>query len=121
MNNPLALIVEDDQDLALIFSEAMRRAGFETEIFSDGKAALARLARAAPAVVVLDLHLPRLSGRDILHQIRAEERLSKTRIILTTADARMAHSLRDKADVVLLKPVSFDQLYLMAKRLRLRK
>ena len=63
-----------------------------------------------PDVVVLDLHLPRVAGMDILHQIRADERLTGTRVIVATAHPRMAESLRDEADLVLLKPISFSQL-----------
>ncbi len=118
MSNPLALIIEDDKDLARIFSEALLQAAFETEIIRDGQAALERLAEVTPVVVVLDLHLPHVSGKKILRQIRADERLAKTRVILATADPRMAQNLRDDADVVLLKPVSFEQLYFLAGRMR---
>jgi DNA-binding response OmpR family regulator len=112
------LIIEDDPNLATIFAEALRTAGFETEIAHDGKAALAQLAATTPTVVVLDLHLPHVSGQKILQQIRADGRLAKTRILLTTADALLAESLQEEADLVLLKPISFHQLRDLAKRLR---
>jgi len=110
MSKRLALIVEDNADLSLIFSEALQAAGFETEVALAGDTALARLAVTTPRVVVLDLHLPRVSGMDILHQIRADPRLTGTRVIVATAHPRMADSLRDEADLVLLKPISFSQL-----------
>ena len=118
MSNPLALIIEDDKDLARIFSEALLQAAFETEIIRDGQAALDRLAEVTPMVVVLDLHLPRVSGEEILRQIRADERLAETRVMIATADSQMAQNLCDDADVVLLKPVSFEQLYFLAGRMR---
>lgn len=118
MSNPLALIIEDDAKLSTIFSEALRMAEFETEIIQDGQIALERLADTIPAVVVLDLHLPHVSGRDILKQIRADERLDQTRVIVATADAVVAESLRDQADLVLVKPISFNQLRDLATRLR---
>lgn len=118
MTNPLAFIIEDDQKLATIFANALQMAEFETEIIQDGKHALDRLAAAIPAVVVLDLHLPHVSGRDILHQIRKDERLAKTRVMLATADPQIAEGLRKEADLVLLKPVSFGQLRDLAYRLR---
>jgi CheY-like chemotaxis protein len=110
MSKRLALIVEDDADLSTIFSEALKAAGFETEVALAGDTALARLAVTTPNVVVLDLHLPRVTGMDILHQIRADPRLTGTRVIVATAHPRMAESLRDEADLVLLKPISFSQL-----------
>jgi DNA-binding response OmpR family regulator len=110
MSELLGLIIEDDDDLSVIFSEALQAAGFKTEIIQSGDQALARLAITVPDVVVLDLHLPRVAGMDILHQIRADERLAGTRVIVATAHPRMAESLRDEADLVLLKPISFSQL-----------
>ncbi|MBI1881109.1 MAG: response regulator transcription factor [Chloroflexi bacterium] len=118
MTNPLALIIEDDPNLATIFAEALRMAEFETEIAQDGQAALAQLAATTPTLVILDLHLPYVSGQTILQQIRADERLAKTRVLLATADALRAESLRGEADLVLLKPISPHQLRDLAKRLR---
>jgi DNA-binding response OmpR family regulator len=115
---PLALIIEDDRKQATIFDQALRMVEFETEIIRDGKAALERLAATVPVLVVLDLHLPYVSGSDVLRQIRADERLAKTRVILATADHRIAEHLWEKSDLVLLKPVSFNQLRDLAARLR---
>ena len=114
----LALIIEDDENQAPIFAQALKMAEFETETISDGQAALDRLAVIVPDLVLLDMHLPHVSGDIILHQIRADERLVKTRVMLATADAVMAENLRDKSDLVLLKPISFTQLRDLAKRLR---
>jgi two-component system cell cycle response regulator DivK len=118
MANPLALIIEDDPKLATIFARALQMAEFDPEIAQDGKVALSRLAVTIPAVVVLDLHLPYVSGLEILRQIRADERLNQTHVILATADALMAENLRQEADLVLLKPISFSQLRDLASRLR---
>ncbi len=114
MSKPFALIIEDDEDLAMIFSGALQEVGFEIEIISDGQEALDRLANVIPAVVMLDLHLPNVPGKDILRQIRADERLSKTRVILATADPLAAGQLRAEVDLVLLKPISFEQLSILA-------
>ena len=117
MAQPLAFIIEDDPKLANIFAEALRGAGFETEIIQEGRTARDRLAETIPALVVLDLHLPYLSGEDLLFHIRADKRLAETRIILATADPRMAENLREEADLVLIKPISFVQLRDLAARL----
>lgn len=110
MSRMFGLIVEDDEDLSIIFSEALQAAGFQTEIVRAGDVALDRLATLAPNVVVLDLQLPRVAGMDILHYIRVEPRLADTRVIVATAHPHLAASLRDEADLVLLKPISFNQL-----------
>ena len=117
MNKPLALIIEDDVDLSEIFSMALAGGGFETEIVSDGQAAIKRLGGVAPVIVVLDLHLPGVDGSTILKEIHVTESFARTAVIIATADAQMADGMRGKADLVLLKPVSVDQLRDLAKRL----
>lgn len=120
MSKPLALIIEDDLDLSEIFSLALRSGGFDTEVIRDGQLAVDRLSGSVPVIIVLDLHLPHVDGATILGHIRADERFAKTAVILATADAQVADSLRNKADLVLLKPVSIDQLRELAKRMLLR-
>ncbi|MBN1487784.1 MAG: response regulator [Anaerolineae bacterium] len=117
MDKLLAMVVEDDPDLCTIFSQALKSAGFEVEVIVAGDVAMKRLAEVVPGVVVLDLHLPNVSGRDILHYIRSDERLEGTKVLIATADASMAETLEDEADLVLLKPISFVQLRAMASRL----
>ena len=117
MSKPLALIVEDNIDLAAIMAVALQGAGFEVETIHDGARALARLAEIVPALVILDLHLPHLSGANTLRQIQTDTRLLNTRVVIATADAAMADELRDKADLVLLKPISIAQIRELASRL----
>lgn len=120
MIQPLALIIEDDPKLAFIFAEALRAAEFETETVQDGRVARVRLAEVRPAMVILDLHLPYVSGKDLLEYIRGDKGLVGTQVILATADSLLAESLREEADLVLLKPISPMQLRDLAKRLRPR-
>jgi CheY-like chemotaxis protein len=117
MSSRSALIIEDNRELAIIFSQALQAAGFATGIMLDGDQALARLAITTPDVVVLDLHMPRVSGVEILRRIRADARLAGTRVIVATADMRATDMLQDQADLVLIKPVSFTQLRDLAGRL----
>lgn len=116
MHKSLAFVVEDDPQLGQIFSLALQPM-FEVEIIADGDMAAERLLEAEPSLVVLDIHLPGLSGIEILKRIRADERLSHTRVIMSTADAIQSGDLREEADVVLLKPVSPVQLRELAARL----
>lgn len=120
MKNPLALIIEDDQDLSNIFARALQAAEFKIEIVRDGQQALVRLAETQPVIVILDLHLPHISGDKILHHIRTDPRLAQTKVIITSADHILADSLKLEADLVLVKPISFIQLRDLAMRLRPR-
>ena len=116
MTKPFALIVEDDPHLGSIFAITLQE-DFDTEIASDGSTGLIRLAQTVPDIVVLDLNLPDMDGKDILENIRKDSRFCNTRVILCTADVRLADTLQEKADIVLLKPVSPAQLRQMALRL----
>jgi len=119
MKNPLTLIVEDDVKLSQIFSKSLQAANFDTQLAHDGKKALESLEKLTPQVVLLDLHLPQVSGEQILNHIRAEPRLSKTLVVLVTADGNWGESLRQDSDLVLIKPVSPLMLRDLASRLRL--
>jgi DNA-binding response OmpR family regulator len=116
--NPLALIVEDDNTLAAIYAEALRQAHFKSVIVLDGAVALAQVKAFAPALIILDLHLPHVSGVDILRQIRQDEQLTKMHVVVTTADPVQAATVEDEADLVLIKPVSLRQLRDLARRIR---
>ncbi len=117
-DKPLALIIEDDQKIATIFAHALQSVNYETEIVGDGEIALTWLAQIIPAIVILDLHLPYVSGKDILGKIRADKRLVDTQVMIVTADSILAEGLVDDADLVLLKPISFNQLRELAVRRR---
>jgi len=116
----LALIIEDDEDLASIFAEALRGVGFEVEIIEDGQAAQERLKNGiAPFLILLDMHLPHISGADLLTNIiKKEDRFSKTTVIITTADARMGEAYTEEVDFVMIKPISFVQLRDLTSRLK---
>jgi two-component system phosphate regulon response regulator PhoB len=118
MDSRLAMIIEDDEDLATIFAEALRGAGYDPEIIPTGDLALSRLAETRPDIVVLDLHLPRVNGLSILRQIKSDPRLASARTIIVTADARMGEIPRGDADVVLIKPISFNLLRDLASRFK---
>ena len=117
MEKPLALIVEDEFDISIVFSRALQAAGFETEVIRNGGTAMEWLSSSRPDIVVLDLNLPRVGGQEILQYIRADARLTKIPVIVATAYARLAEGVRDQADQVLFKPISFAQLRDLSARL----
>ncbi|GIK38748.1 MAG: hypothetical protein BroJett011_25810 [Chloroflexota bacterium] len=116
--NPVALIIEDNEDVAHICRIALEQAGFEVEVAQDGRTALERLATIAPALILLDLHLPYVSGHQILHHIQTQEYALKPQVVLATADLLRAEKMQNEVDFVLLKPFGFIKLYELAKKLR---
>ena len=116
----LALIIEDDEDLANIFAEALRGVGFQVEHVVDGRIGQQRLKQGPPPyLILLDMHLPHVSGADLLTNIiRKDGRLANAIVIITTADARMGEAYTELADFVLIKPISFVQLRDLTSRLK---
>jgi len=113
----LALIVEDEVDLAIIFSTALQRAGYKVDVASNGEEALQKLYSTIPYLVLLDLHLPKISGQDILEQIYNDPKFQDSHIVVASADARRAADLEKKAAYVVVKPIDFYQLVKLGERL----
>jgi DNA-binding response OmpR family regulator len=116
--NPVALIIEDNEDVAHICRIALEQAEFEVEVAQDGRIALERLATVTPALIILDLHLPYVSGQQILHHIHTHEYALKPQIVLATADLLRAEKLQNEVDFILVKPFGFIKLYELVKKLR---
>ena len=116
--NTLAMVIEDDEKLAFIFTEALKQAGFSVHTVRDGTQALRDVDSMLPILVVLDLHLPNVSGTTVLEHIRRNSQMSESWVVITTADPVMAETLHDQVDFVLVKPISFVQLRDLARRLR---
>jgi DNA-binding response OmpR family regulator len=113
---PFALIVEDHLAIAEFFATALGESGFETEIIRNGKAAIDRLSEIVPDMVILDLNLPGVHGAEILKTIRSDERLANTHVIVATTHWQGAEEVEQEADLVILKPVGFEQLRDLASR-----
>jgi len=116
---PLAFVVEDDEYLGEIFSDVLRGVNLEVRLIRDGESAMLQLDRVTPALIVLDLNLPKYSGANIFAYIRNDPRLKDTWVIIATADAVQAAELNrmDQHNLLtLIKPVSVDQLEQLALR-----
>ncbi len=108
------LIVDDEADLLAELKPLLERAGFEVVTASDGERALTVLSRELPDLMVLDVMLPRLDGREVLRRMRAAD--NWTPVILLThvgTPAERALSLQEGADDYLNKP--YDPVELIAR------
>jgi diguanylate cyclase (GGDEF)-like protein len=114
---PFALIIDDERDIAALFRHVLDMAGFQTEIAFHGQDAVERLSNSQPDIVLLDLNLPGVSGSEILEMIRKDNRLDHTKVIVITGHAHIAGGLSVQPDLVLLKPVSIDQLTSLVDRI----
>lgn len=81
------LIVEDDPDIALMMSVSLRIAGNQVSTADTGEEALAQLEQSRPGVLVLDLGLPGIGGREVLRQVRRHPTLRLLPVVVVSAHA----------------------------------
>jgi DNA-binding response OmpR family regulator len=110
MSECRVLIVEDDEDTREALREALSDAGFAIEQAGDGTAALSRVAQGGVHVVLLDMHLPDMTGQDLLEKLAAIPQAAETRTIVLTGDTRLRLLDYAQGARLLHKPVSLDEL-----------
>jgi DNA-binding response OmpR family regulator len=110
---PLVLVADDDEDILGLVSFRLERSGYEVAAAKDGEEAL-RLARElSPALVVLDVMMPRLDGYEAARRLREDEATRGIPVILLTAlaqEADVARGFESGADDYLRKPFSPQEL-----------
>jgi CheY-like chemotaxis protein len=113
------LVVDDDEDIRDVVSLILQGCGYQTVGAFDGQDALDKLrgSAGAPAVILLDLMMPRLSGFEFATAIRTRPELQRVPIVLLSGDTRSretAASLR--AAACLAKPVDLNDLLTTVRR-----
>lgn len=106
-------IVEDDRDIRELESYALTSSGYETVCFDNGEKFFQALQKEKPALVLLDVMLPGISGLDILKQLRQRADLSDLPVILVTAKASEIDTVRGLdmgADDYITKPFGVMEL-----------
>jgi DNA-binding response OmpR family regulator len=107
------LVVEDDDEIALVVQRALRMEGYDVRVAADGEAALDEAARFHPDLVVLDLGLPKLDGMEVAKRLRGADDVPI--LMLTARDAleSRVEGLDAGADDYLVKP--FERQELLAR------
>ena len=130
MSAETILLVEDNPDDVLLIKRAFKKAGLphDLQIASNGEEAVDYLAgdgsyadrdkHPFPALMLLDLQLPRRSGHEVLEWLRGQEDLRRLPVVVLTSsrepnDINLAYDLG--ANSYLVKPVSFDALFEMVQ------
>lgn len=115
---PTILIVDDEADLASLVEFNLKQAGFETAVALTGEHALQLAARVKPDLVLLDLMLPDISGRDVCRRLRATPQTREVPIVMLTArgeEADRVQGFEVGADDYVTKPFSPRELVLRVK------
>ena len=115
------LLVEDNPGDVLLAREALRDAEFASElhVVNDGEQAMAFLRNEGeyadlprPDLVLLDLNLPRMDGREVLAEIKADEDLRQIPVVVLTtskAEEDVLRSYKLHANAYVTKPVDFER------------
>lgn len=114
--NELILLVDDEPSIIQLARMYLEREGFRIESANDGEAALEKVARGHPALVVLDVMLPKLDGFEVCRRLRASQ--NSTAILMLTArdeDIDKILGLELGADDYLTKPFNPRELVARVK------
>lgn len=107
------LVVEDDRDLQRLFSDVLQKNGYRVAQAYDGRSGLEAALAAPPDLILLDIMLPELDGRDVLAELKSHDATRDVPVIVISArgaqtDRRVALELG--ADDYLDKPFSTRML-----------
>jgi DNA-binding response OmpR family regulator len=113
-NHPKILLADDESAITSNLAPFLERAGFSVMVVSDGQAALDAILSAKPELVILDVLMPRLDGREVLRRVRRSGNWSPVILLTQVGEAaERALALEEGADDYLNKP--FDPYELVAR------
>jgi len=109
------LVVEDEKDILELIAYNLSKAGFRVIEAGDGEEALGILEREIPDLVVLDLMLPKIDGKEVCRRMRRSERTKKVPVLMLTAlgeEVDRVVGFELGADDYVVKPFSTRELIL---------
>jgi DNA-binding response OmpR family regulator len=107
------LIADDEPNILISLEYLMKRAGYEVTLARDGDEALAAIVAQRPALVLLDVMMPKKSGFEVCQEVRANDAVKDTLVLMLTAKGRdtdIAKGLGSGADAYMTKPFSTKEL-----------
>ena len=107
---PLILVVDDEQSYRDALAVALQREGFLVETAADGPEAIERFDAARPALVLLDVMLPKISGIDVCRELRARSRVPIIMVTARNAEIDAVVGLEVGADDYVTKPFRLREL-----------
>ncbi len=114
------LIVEDDDAILELLRFLMEQEGLEVEVAKDGLDALTRMETRMPDLVLLDLHLPKLEGMDVLWEMRQQPQWENVPVVIISVDSSpqsMLQGWRLGVDSYFVKPFDPDELVRVVRRI----
>ena len=107
------LIADDEPNILISLEYLMKREGYAVSVARDGEEAMAAILQQRPALVLLDVMMPKKSGFEVCQEVRANDTVKDTLILMLTAKGRdtdVAKGLGLGADAYMTKPFKADEL-----------
>jgi DNA-binding response OmpR family regulator len=107
------LIADDEPNIVISLEYLMKRAGYEVSVARDGQEAIDAIRRERPSLVLLDVMMPKKSGYDVCQELRADDAVKDTLVLMLTAKGRdtdVDKGLGVGADAYMTKPFSTKEL-----------
>lgn len=101
----LALIVDDDPHTLMLWNAVIKPSGITIIQAADGAQALAVLAEQTPTLLLLDMLMPYVSGKDVLDYVVHTPRLNDMYVVVISAHRQPESEQLARANAVLLKPI----------------
>jgi DNA-binding response OmpR family regulator len=114
------LIADDEPNILISLEYLMKREGFTVHVARDGQEALEVLRREKPRLVLLDVMMPKKTGFEVCQELRADEAIKDTLVLMLTAKGRetdVAKGLGVGADAYMTKPFSTKDLVAKVREL----
>ena len=112
----VVLVVEDDPDLAALEAELFAERGNRVEVARNGREALAVTERTTPDLILLDLRMPVMSGREFADEYRRRQSSPAPIVVVTAADDAQRRAAEVGASGWIAKPFDPDALVDTAMR-----
>ena len=113
MTQHKVLIADDEPNILISLEFLMKREGHQVLVARDGEEALRLIRSERPALVLLDVMMPRKNGYEVCQAVRADEALAGVKILMLTAKGRdtdVAQGLGVGADGYMTKPFGTQAL-----------
>jgi len=118
------LIVEDELDVADLLVHHLEKAGFTVDVAEDGLTALNSIRKSPPALIILDLMLPHLSGLDLCRKVKADPQTRDIAVVILSAKSEEIDRLLGfelGADDYVVKPFSPREVVLRIRAILRRR
>ena len=110
--NRKILLIDDEPDIAKLTEFLLRKSGFEVITLQDGALGFNKAMSENPDLILLDLNIPAMTGKEICLKLKSDEKLKSIPVIILSASTENIRQTAEEigADDYLMKPFEFDEI-----------